>query len=317
MRTATGQSLTPNTINFAVVGVAMRTQRMNGCDRWSPSPIHRALFAALLASMLAGSAAAMEADCAPQTKIDAAKINTQIVLVGESHGTKELPAFTAGLVCSLLRAGKSVILAVERNGEEQEGLNRYLDSEGGDSARDALLQGERWQSKYQDGRASQAMLELIESMRALRQAGQRIGVLALGRNENLNVPMTAAERAPLTPEDNILQSRIYDRAMADNLLFASILYRTYVIVALTGHSHTAKGYAQDPEFLPMGYLINQQAPTFIIGFETGGGMAWSAGGGGYKERPIAAGRLYREGTKIDAVVFIDMLTASPSALPRP
>ena len=78
-----------------------------------------------------------------------------------------------------------------------------------------------------------------------------------------------------------------------------------------------RGYSGDPDFLPTGYVAKTQVPTFIVGFDSGGGAGWSAGGNGCKERAIEADKLYREGTKIDATVEIDTLTASPPAVSRP
>ena len=84
------------------------------------------------------------ADCAPQTLLDVEKISQQIILVGELHGTNEIPSFTAGLVCSLLRIGKSVILALELDGDQQPSLNRYLDSKGSNLDRRELIKGYDW-----------------------------------------------------------------------------------------------------------------------------------------------------------------------------
>ena len=177
-------------------------------------------------------------DCVPQTQVDVTKIVPQVILIGEAHGTVEIPQFTLGVVCSLLKAGKSVILGVEYTGEQQDALNRYLLSPGGAADRQDLLQGRNWK-RYSDGRGSVAMFELVDGMRRLRQQGQRVGVLAFQSNENLDVPMEVADRTMIVGEENKLLNRINDADMASTVLRESVLYRRYVLVILSGYSHTS------------------------------------------------------------------------------
>ncbi len=278
--------------------------------------LYRTTGALLLSLPLLVSAA--EADCVPQTQIDVSLIDRQIVLVGESHGTNEIPAFTAGLVCSLLRAGRSVILGIEHSGEEQAALNRYLDSAGGPVDRQALMQSSaNWRS-YADGRGSVAMLAMIESMRRLRKQGQRVGVLAIQRNDNLSVPTEAADRVPLKPADTALYGRMNDADMANAVLYAAILYRRYVIVVLAGSAHTSTvpSSGDDPMFvrrMPMGRIIAAESPVFSIGIESGGGEHAATSSAGSKLHPMTPGPLYEEGTQVDARVRFDRLSASPPA----
>ena len=162
------------------------------------------------------------------------------------------------------------------------------------------------------------MFDLVESMRALRQAGQRVGVLAFRRSDNLEVPMEDADRVRLTPADNALQNRLSDVDMANNILYAAILYRRYTLVVLGGYSHTSTvPYAsKDPNFgsyLPMGQVLTAQMPAYVVGIDTDGGEHWAAGANGGRQIPIVAGKLFAAGTQVDATVHIDRLTSSPPA----
>jgi erythromycin esterase-like protein len=244
-------------------------------------------------------------------------IQTKIILVGEIHGTREIPAFVSGLVCSLLRDGRSVILAIERDGTEQEGLNRYLESDGAEADRTSLMEGERWKSKFQDGRASQAMLALIENMRQWRRAGQRVGVLAMQLSGGLRVPMDEADNAFLTPSDSLLYSRINDSAMADNVLSTVVQYRRYTLVVLAGarHTSTLPGSAGGGKHDPMGYLVSTREPSFTIGVSSGGGTAWNSGPKGYKEYERDMGDMFINGLKPDALVRLPKISGSPAARP--
>ncbi|OYT90192.1 MAG: hypothetical protein CFE43_19450 [Burkholderiales bacterium PBB3] len=255
-------------------------------------------------------------DCTPQTQVDVGKITQQIVLIGESHGTKELPEFTSGLVCSLLKDGRSVILALERFAEEHEHLQRYIESEGTASDKSALLGVHMWASRWQDGRSSEAMFALVEDIRKLRKSGQRVGILAMQKLDSLQVPMTDAERAPLSFADNNIYNILNDRAMADSLLSAAVLYRNYTIVGLAGalHVSTIKGNKRDPNYTPMAYVLNPMQPTFIIGVRQGGGEFWGLKAS-YDIYQFRAGDFFGEVDKVDAIVHFPKLTASPSANP--
>ena len=59
-------------------------------------------------------------------------------MVGEQHGTNEMPAYVARLACSILRNGKPLILALETPASNQLALNDYMDSDGSEAARSKL-----------------------------------------------------------------------------------------------------------------------------------------------------------------------------------
>ena len=257
-------------------------------------------------------------NCVSQTLLDVTKISEQVVLVGEVHGTQEIPAFTAGLVCSLLKGGRSVILALERDGNEQPAFNRYIESDGDENARRDLTAFYEWNSKCPDGRSSAAMLGLIEEMRRLRQHGYRVALVALRQQYGLSIPTTAEDNKPLSREDNAIHNVIADRAMADNLLNTAILFRQYVVVALAGSGHTTtiESSIDSQRFQPMGKLVAELTPTFIVGFSSPGGKHWGFGARGCGERELAPGALYQASSRINAVVELPVLTVSPPALQR-
>ena len=144
------------------------------------------------------------------------------------------------------------------------------------------------------------MFDLVEAMRVQRQAGQRVGVLAFRRADNLEVPMEDADRARLSPADNALQNRLGDIDMADRILYAAILYRRYVVVVLAGFSHTSTvPYAsKDPYFmsyLPMGLVVTSQMPTYTIAFDSAGRRAVGAGAGRRQGAAARCGQPVRDG----------------------
>lgn len=239
-------------------------------------------------------------DCKPQTQIDVATIKPQIIMIGELHGNDQTPAFVGGLVCSLLKGGRSVILAVERDGGEQAALDRYLDSEGGPANREVLLQQGAWaEPVFQDGRSSAAMLMLIEETRRLRRAGHRVGLLAMQSSFSVKVPLSKAEQQPLSESESLLHSRLNDRGMADKLAGVATLHRGYTIVALAGNVHTStqKQSQREPQWQSMGQLLQAMEPIFVIGLASAeGGSSWNCRSHGCLASAVAAGKHYREGT---------------------
>ncbi len=229
----------------------------------------RVRLSACLAALSWHTASAAAPDCVPDGRVDVAAIDRQVVLIGEVHGTAEIPRFTLGFVCSLLGAGRSVVLAIEHAGEQQEGLNRYLRSAVAAADRQALLQGINWKI-YGDGRGSVAMFELVDGIRRLRQQGQRVGVITLDRIENIDVPLTDDERVPVAAAENAALNRLGNQEMGNSVLYAALLDKRYTVVVLAGYSHTSTVLSVDPSpwfgtYQPMGRVIEQQMPTFTIG----------------------------------------------------
>lgn len=65
--------------------------------------------------------------------------STRIIWVGEMHGTQEQPALFGDMVCHAGRMGRPVIVALERDVEEQAAWDAFLASNGGRRARAAFL----------------------------------------------------------------------------------------------------------------------------------------------------------------------------------
>ena len=99
-----------------------------------------------------------------------------LVLLGEMHGTKEIPALVGDLVAHETEFGEDVILALEITSIDQSLVNSYLTSSGEPADQAALVAGEHWQEPTHDGRDSQAMFELIERIRKLRNRGANVSI---------------------------------------------------------------------------------------------------------------------------------------------
>jgi hypothetical protein len=155
-----------------------------------------------------------------------------LLLVGELHGTVEMPALFARLVCAAAarEPRREILVGLEIYSSAQDALERYLGSDGGPAARQAVLDQAFWQREFQDGRSSIARLDLLEALRHDKAEGLRITVVALDPGDLQNSP---GER---------------DAGMAAALVEAIERRhpaRTFVLVGDV-HARLAPGYPWDP-----------------------------------------------------------------------
>ena len=168
----------------------------------------------LLLSALAGLAAAQPASAdrtAVRTIDDTALHNTDeaadallgvydresALIIGELHGTVETPLLVSALVGRLAASGP-VTLGLEVTTQEQARIDAFLDSDGSESALATLLAGEFWSpSANSDGRRSEAMVAMFESLRERQEETGRVRVVALDNveffDENLDRDAGLAE----------------------------------------------------------------------------------------------------------------------------
>lgn len=274
-------------------------------------------FALLLAAQ-AARAAPIDCAAAPQIAVD--KIDARVIVVGEVHGTEQTPAFVGQLVCGLLKQGRPVILALERDGSEQEALNRYLASAGQPADAQALLSLRAWaRPDSQDGRSSQAMLRLIEQVRQWRQAGQRVGVLAMQTSYHEIAPLDAKQKQVLTDAEQDRFSAINDRSMADNTWLTLTTHPGYTVVALAGNVHTAIGSKARAQFLStpsFADVLSSYVAIHAIGLNGRGGSSWNMTSKGIGAGPMMAGPMFMDDGRIDSRVDLGEITASPPAALR-
>lgn len=205
-----------------------------------------------------------------------AKPETRWVMVGEMHGTTEMPAFFADLVCQAAASGRPITVALEQDVEMQPSIDAFLASDGGPAARAAFLKARMWTGKMQDGRASQAMLDLYGRLRMLKQAGQIRTV-----------------RAFIPPIHAWNGDGPYNARMADTLM-AIPLDSSGLILAYMGSVHAAKssfGRGADA-FLPAAADLPPER-TVSVYLDGNGGEAWNCMEDGCSPHPMQARNVAR------------------------
>ncbi len=186
--------------------------------------------------------------------------NTKMLLLGEYHGMKAPPAFAADIACRLAVAGKHVMLGVEFPMEEQPRFDAFMASPGTGADREALLQGAFWRSSRQDGRASEARLEMLDRVRGWRQQGLQIRTVAFD-----------------TPGKDQQEREL---AMAQAILAARRPDETVVVLVGNLHARTRPGWPRDPNLVWMGVKLREAEPSLVsLDTRYAAGKAWACSPG--------------------------------------
>lgn len=182
----------------------------------------------------------------------------KVIVIGEMHGTTEVPLFVLQLVRQLKKDQKRLIVGLEIPINHQKDLDSYMKT--GDFEKLSKLE----YFKYPDGRTSVAMGELIKGLRTIR----KIKVVCFD-----------------TPANTPIQAN-RDSLMGVNL--ASI-YKSGQMVMLTGnlHANLKEGYWK-PEFKSACFYFNkiERFNNELISLNTmfGSGTIWNCMTDGCRER---------------------------------
>ncbi|MDF1545955.1 MAG: hypothetical protein P1R58_12750 [bacterium] len=225
----------------------------------------------IAAFCLAGTTQAQECDSLPG--LEEILRPGAVLLLGEIHGTRQGPEMVAKVVCQALSSGINVSVGLEIPITEQESLDNYFDRQLNDSSRADLIGGDFWQRDYQDGRASQAMLALIEKLKEF----------SIGQENDLHLFFL----------DDPNSERGRDWFMANRIAQEVASHPGQLVVTLTGnvHSQLITGNAISEDYEPMGYLVSQMVQeTNIISLDMvyTGGTAW-VDANGYRPGVITIG----------------------------
>ena len=272
---------------------------------------------AALAMVVQGGLASEGGLCGPPIPGED-QLRSAIVLLGETHGTKEIPASFGGLVCRSASAKPDarLLVGLEMPSSSQASIDAFLESDGGEPARQGLLKTAFWQREYQDGRSSGAMVDLLSALRSYRKAGLKIVVRGID------------------PEASWTAGRDAGMAAAIDQAIEEIHPTATLVLVGDVHSRMLKGYPWEPsaDYVPFGaQLKTKHGDVLGLSVKAARGTAWICTSGaasecGSKRARVfeftgatprfaldaeAAGRTGWSGT-----LYLDELTASkPAAQP--
>ena len=197
------------------------------------------------ASLLAGAARSADEVPDPLAELTERAQAHRVLLVGELHGSWEVPGIVAGLATNLLADERPLLVGLEIWRSEQAALDRYLASAGTGEDRERLLAGPFWATR--DGRSSEAMVALIERLRALALKAP-LAVVAFDIEAGSDI--TGAER---------------DRSMGELLLARLESMPDARLLVLAGNFHTRiqSGAPWDPAHDFMGHFLREQDPYAV------------------------------------------------------
>jgi len=217
---------------------------------------------AMLSPFLLAAGAPAEPLCAdiPGWEQVLADEAVRFVILGEMHGSNELPAVFADAVCLTAR-DRPVVVALEQTSADQAAIDAFMTSDGGAEARGAFLRAQMWNAPMKDGRSSEAYFRLFETLRQMRQAGRIASVVAFQPSH--------FDRHP-TPVE-------YEKAMAERVRAAG--QSGAIVLALTGNVHAMRTEVPwQGGYLPMaGHLPSEATVTLNLVAE--GGESWNCQGG--------------------------------------
>lgn len=180
----------------------------------------------------------------------AASSGHRLVLLGEMHGTREIPLLVGAAVERMSRS-EPVLLALEVHASEHDSLKLYLRSDGSPPQRELLRQRAFWSvgAERNDGRRSEDMLDLVEQVRNLRELGRDVAIL----------PFDVANGSSRG-------SSWRDQAMAAQLRRAWVALPRGRMLVLTGNVHAMRklpDYAPPQMQAPMGASLQDLQPLSI------------------------------------------------------
>lgn len=185
----------------------------------------------------------------------------RLILLGETHGTRETPDLVGALVAAYAAEGP-VLLGLEIPCSEHAAISRYLASDGGEPARATLRATPFWtvSEDQHDGRRSEDMLDLIEALRVLRRDGHDVAILSYD----------------VAPSFNRSSGDARDAAMAGRVRAAYAALPRGRLVVLAGNVHAMlrkpdPAPAQMP--VPMGHYLLDLGP-YSVRIDASSGQWW-------------------------------------------
>lgn len=206
------------------------------------------------------------------TKVVAAR-QARWIVAGETHGTNEMPAMFANLVCLASRSAP-IVVAVEQPEQDQAAIDAYLNSDGGTEAETAFLKATMWRagqpSSFHDGRSSQAMFRLFQSLRQQYKQGRVLRVIAFEPSLRY---INGAFRMPWLNDKPVEQGE-FEKRMA--FLLRSGNSGTSKMLVLTGSAHTRRmPMNQSPNLQPMASFLPRNETVTLLLSSNGKGSAWN------------------------------------------
>lgn len=237
----------------------------------------------LLSALVCSFPAHAHHDCAPAsaTTINELAENHRAILVGELHGTKEMPAAFLSVVDDATYSGRSVVIAIEHKATMQDQIDQIFAST---TSQEVEQKFEEFSTK--DGRSSEAMKSLMVGIWSLIVAGRNIKVAGVDYwwgddpEDDQRIPPWIAEE--VDAKVSLRDVRMGQNAIAacaahecELLLFFAGSFHTNTEISLGGMWNAETETFERMLVAPAGHVISHEYSTASI-FLTHRGGAFSA-----------------------------------------
>lgn len=210
--------------------------------------------------------AAPESFCQTPDGWDAiAKRDPQFVVFGETHGTREAPAFFGSLACSLALDGEALLIAIEFSPYYEDALQDAWNADEADF--EELLLKAGWRGRP-DGVASEAMFEMVRNLHRLKRAGHAIDITAF------NGAGSEDQRARFA---HLPGQGPHEAAQAENIAAAARKKAFDRVLVLVGNLHAEKQPVDigSGAFDPMARRLADHGRVLSLDMRHGPGTSWS------------------------------------------
>ncbi|MBU8896365.1 hypothetical protein DRW03_27575 [Corallococcus sp. H22C18031201] len=180
-----------------------------------------------------------------------------VLLLGELHGTQEVPRFIAQAACQVASAGVKVSVGLELPVENEGRMETFLASQGEEEDWLNLMDAGFWRSPYPDGRGSEAVANMLEQLRLLRAQG-------------LDVKVFVYDHPKLNGQarEDALTATVMERVKHD-------ADRFHLVVSGNVHSRREAGLPWDESYRPMGLLLKEKLKGVVsLDMAYDSGTAW-------------------------------------------
>lgn len=263
-------------------------------------------FLALVAVCISPVAAELVVVGSPSTTISDPRIvspkslseelaDSQVLIFGELHGNKESPAVVAEFIELVLegQSPHSVVVAMELPSSLQPALDKFFDGRGDIQL---LMDDQFWSRSMQDGRSSQAVLELLSKIKLL---GSKVRLVAIdGRLSLDGSPQAMPSRAA---------------RLAANVDFLAATNPSALVVGYMGNFNASE---RKRDHLSPAASLMQSDPLSVLLLPLSG-SSWNCQIG-CKERSVSEiEKNPRSITKVAEVLGFDLVIPLPSVTSSP
>lgn len=182
----------------------------------------------------------------------------RFVIVGEIHGTTEVPAAFGHLVCAATEHGP-VTVALELPVDMQPQLEAFLSSADKTTAEEHLRSTVFSDPEAVDGRTSAAMVEMMHSVRRLRADGRDVVIAAF---------------QPSVVRPSGFDQNYYELDMASALVDAAASRPQSRVLVLVGNIHASKTRFDRVDLMPAAAHLPSKE-TVSLNVAQQGGQSWS------------------------------------------